>query len=221
MSGVSVDRGRLARQILIDIARRRQRPGTGSLVAALERSSTVRWPDLETTLSGIPWAVAGAVAARRYMPERATTDIDVIVPVTHAAEARRRFQEAGYVRLGDLAIGGTAWRSPTGAVVDLIEVAEPWWPVAIAEAQRNRDAEGFPILTLPYLTLMKLLASRVQDLADVSRMLGLASDADLDRVRSTVREHAPDLVDDLESLIALGRLEMEGQEPSPGSGTTR
>ncbi len=220
MSDGSVDRGRLARQILIDIARRRQRPGTGSLVAAMERSSTVRWPDLGTTLFGIPWAVAGAMAARRYMPERATADIDVVVPVTYAEAARRRLEEAGYVRLGELAIGGTAWRSPTGAVVGLIEGAESWWPLAIAEAQRNRDAQGFPILTLPYLTLMKLLASRVQDLADVSRMLGLASDADLDRVRSTVREHAPDLADDLESLIALGRLEMQDQESAPGSGTT-
>ncbi len=60
---------------------------------------------------------------------------------------------------------------------------------------------------------MKLLASRVQDLADVSRMLGRALDSDLDRVRSTVREHAPGLADDLESLITLGRLEMQGQEP--------
>ncbi|MHB8515300.1 MAG: hypothetical protein ACYDCT_07910, partial [Dehalococcoidia bacterium] len=59
------------------------------------------------------------------------------------------------------------------------------------------------------LVLMKLGASRVQDLADVTRMLGAASADDVERVRATVRTHAPDVGDDLDSLIALGRLEAD------------
>ncbi len=55
---------------------------------------------------------------------------------------------------------------------------------------------------------MKLEASRVQDTADLSRMLGLASDEDQARVRDAVACYAPDTDDDLESLIYLGRVEM-------------
>ena len=36
--------------------------------------------------------------------------------------------------------------------------------------------DGLPIIDLPYLVLMKLSASRTQDLADISRMLGLADE---------------------------------------------
>ena len=45
------------------------------------------------------------------------------------------------------------------------------------------DAAGFPVLDLPYLVLMKLETSRAQDLADLSKMLGLAADDELDRTR--------------------------------------
>ncbi len=109
----------------------------------------MRWPDLDKVLSGLPWAVAGAVATRRYMPERATADIDVVVAVADADDARRRFEAAGYARVGDPAIGGTAWKSPDGVAVNLIEGTEPWWPAAIADAQRNSGEDGLPVLTLP------------------------------------------------------------------------
>lgn len=48
----------------------------------------------------------------------------------------------------------------------------------------NFDAAGYPVIALPFLVLMKLTAQRAQDWADVSRMLGWASDADLDAVRA-------------------------------------
>jgi hypothetical protein len=62
---------------------------------------------------------------------------------------------------------------------------------------------------------MKLAASRVQDAADLSRMLGLASEEDLARVRAVVARYAPDEADDVESLIYLGRVEMGSERSSP------
>ena len=56
---------------------------------------------------------------------------------------------------------------------------------------------------------MKLETSRAQDLADLSKMLGLAADEELDRTRECVARHMPEASDDLESLIYLGRLEMK------------
>ncbi len=57
--------------------------------------------------------------------------------------------------------------------------------------------------------MAKLIASRTIDIADVSRMLGAASDADLAEVRAAVAENLPGAGDDLEQLIVLGRLEYE------------
>ena len=56
---------------------------------------------------------------------------------------------------------------------------------------------------------MKLQSGRTQDIADVTRMLGLASDADLDAVREVIRQFDPDALDDVESMIVLGRMEMQ------------
>jgi len=196
--------GRRTRATIIDIARRRQRPGTGSRLTANDEPARI-WPDLSGVLEGLPWAVAGAVATRRYMPERATGDLDVVVLARHARDVERRLVAAGYSREGPPAIGGAEWRSSGGVRVDIIEGAEPWWEEALAHPQRDR--QGLPVLALPYLALMKLLASRTIDIGDVARMLGLASDAELADVRAVIARLAPELAADLESLIALGRLE--------------
>ena len=57
--------------------------------------------------------------------------------------------------------------------------------------------------------LMKLLAGRSQDLADVSRMLGGATEVQLEEVRAVINQYLSNAVEDLESLIMLGRLEHE------------
>jgi hypothetical protein len=201
-------RGR--RAFIIDLCRRRQRPGTGSDLAALmEGGPRMEWPDLSQVLGGIPWAAIGAVATRHYMPERATQDLDVIVAAGDGDQAERRLREAGWERRGRLTIGGSTWRSSEGAALDLVECAEPWCEAAIAEAQTNRDQQGLPILPLPYLVLTKLAAGRLQDAADVSRMLGMAEEAERQRVRQVVTRHSPDDAEDVEALIELGRLETQ------------
>ena len=74
----------------------------------------------------------------------------------------------------------------------------------------QQDPAGYPVLDLPYLVLMKMETSRAQDLADLSKMLGLAAEEDLERIRQIIARHMPAAVDDLESLIYLGGLEMKG-----------
>jgi len=61
-----------------------------------------------------------------------------------------------------------------------------------------------------YLVLMKLVASRTTDISDISRMLGQANDGDLDRVRNTIKVYDRESLEDLESLIELGKLELGG-----------
>ncbi len=53
-----------------------------------------------------------------------------------------------------------------------------------------------------------LSASRTQDLADVSRMLGLADETQLIQIRAIIKQYLSNAEEDLESLILLGKLEI-------------
>ncbi len=169
----------------------------------------LQWPDLTGVLSPVLWAVVGAAATRLYMPERFTRDLDIVVGVKDIEQTYRKLHAAGYTRVGTLSIGGSRWETADGAQIDVIEGRDPWWPAALYEAQSNRDDQGLPVLPLAYLTLMKFNASRTIDLGDITRMLGLADEAALEQVRSVFRQYAPEGMDDLESLIVLGKLEMQ------------
>jgi hypothetical protein len=173
----------------------------------------MQYPDLTPILYPIPWAVVGAVATRLYMPERATLDLDIAVRNEDARDARRRLAEAGFEYQGELYIGGSSWLSAEGIPVDVLEMSQPWLAQALSEAESNRDSQGLPVLALPYLVLMKFQAGRVQDLADVTRMLGQASDDALDAVRNLFAQYSPADLEDLESLVLLGRMEIQPPQP--------
>lgn len=167
------------------------------------------WPDLSPVLTPLHWAVVGAVATRLYMPERLTRDLDIAIWAGDAAEAYKKLIAAGFVNRGRLSIGAATWQMSDGRLIDIIEGSESWWPEALAEAQTNRDASGLPILPLQYPVYMKMQASRPQDLGDLARMLGQASENSLEKVRGFFLQHAPDDLPDIESLILLGRLEIQ------------
>ncbi len=168
------------------------------------------WPDLRPLLDGIPWAIVGGVATRAYMPERMTRALDILVRRTDCERAWRRFEGAGYQLAPHLDAPYFVARSPEGSEVDVICAAFPWLDEALARPRH--DEAGFPVLDLSYLILMKMLAARAQDLADMSRMLGLASGEEVERVRLAVATHQPEDRDDLEALILLGKWEMEDGE---------
>jgi hypothetical protein len=195
------------RRILIDICRRRIRPGTGSSLEFLRRRTAMNpWPDLRPVLEGIPWVVIGAVATRAYMPERATKDLDILVRREDGHAVRKSLEAAGYTFVTHLTVvPGFLVHSPEGVEVDVMLGDDPWLDEALAHPRQ--DPAGFPVLDLPYLVLMKMESSRAQDVADLSRMLGLASDEELASVRAVVARYAPTEMDDLESLIYLGRFE--------------
>lgn len=197
------------RKLQIGLVQRRQRRGTGSAPEQLtRRTAELKWPDLKEVVQ-VPWCAVGAVAARLYMPERMTADLDVAILASDAHLAREDFRSGGYRYLGELSIGGSSWRSAQEDLVDVLELTDPWAEEAIKAAQANRDAQGLPVMPLPFLVIMKLDASRHQDVADLARMLGLASEAMLADVRSAVRAWRPADLEDLEALITSGRWEME------------
>ena len=199
-----------SRKILIKIAQRKRGTGTGSHFNFLRgRTTQMMWPDLTSILSPIRWAVVGAVATRLYMPERMTQDLDIVIRTVDSSQVRQKLTEAGFIYQGELSIGGSSWRTPNGELIDILEGDDVWWTEALTDAQANRDGQGLPIVPLPYLVLIKLRAGRVQDIADVTRMLGQAGEATLDAVRMLFAQHAPEDRQDLESLIELGQLELQ------------
>ena len=162
--------------------------------------------DLDVASLTTPCVIVGAVAAALYMPQRATNDLDLLVTATHAPRLHQELVAVGCVQAGSLAIGGTLWRTPGGGLVYVLESDEPWARDAVAWP--NRAPDGSPVIALPYLVLLKLAASRSLDVGDLARMLALDDEVALSAVRAAVAQYRPEDVDDLESLIALGRLEL-------------
>jgi hypothetical protein len=205
------------RRFMIDFCLRRVQPGTGSGTEFLHRrTATNPWPDLRPILKNLPWVVVGAVATRAYMPERATKVLDILVRREDGREVRSRLEAAGYRYVSDLVIPGFLVRSPESVDVDVDVVLGEYAWLGEALAHTRHDLAGYPVLSLPYLVLKKLASSRAQDVADLSRMLGLATEEVLALVRTTAARYAPDEVGDLESLIYLGQVEMgkASQKPS-------
>ncbi|MFQ6041991.1 MAG: hypothetical protein ACE5PV_14125, partial [Candidatus Poribacteria bacterium] len=151
----------------------------------------------------------GAVATRLYMPERTTQDLDIIIRSEDRQKVWQKLEAAGFIYQGELNIGGTSWMTPDGEIIDVLEGEETWLPDALAEAQTNLDAQGLPILPLPYLVLMKFRAGRTLDLSDITRMLGQADANQLNAIRNLFAEYHPQEMEDLESLILLGQMEMQ------------
>lgn len=199
---------RQRRHFLIQMGLRRVRPGSGSSLEFLRRRTAVeKWPDLREVLRGIPWVVIGGVATRAYMPERKTKDLDILVHHDDGPRVIERLRQAEYKVVSRLAVPGYLMRSPDDVEVDVIFGKQPWLKKALAHP--HQDPANYPVLALPYLVLMKLAASRAHDWADVSRMVALASDTELDVVRAVVARYQPADKEDLESLIFLGKKELE------------
>ena len=196
------------RRLMIDMCIRRVKPGSGSAKEFLLRRTAINpWPDLRPILQGIPWAIVGGVATRAYMPERFTKDLNILVHRRDGDDVLLRLQAAGYRIISRLAVPSFLLHSPSGIEVDIIFGDYRWLKTALAHTRQ--DAYGYPVLDLPYLVLMKIVSSRSQDWADVSRMLGQASEEELNRVRAVIKRYAPEVAEDLESFIYLGQLEMK------------
>jgi len=199
---------RQIRRLMIEMVKRKGKPGTGSSHEFMRRRTAMNpWPDLRPILKGIAWAIVGGVATRAYMPERMTKDLDILVHQSDGETVIKRLEQAGYRIASRLVVPGYLLTSPDGIELDVLFGNYPWLKKALADL--GQDPAGYPVIKLPYITLMKMAAQRAQDWADVSRMLGWASDADLDEVRAVMKQYAPEDLEDLESLIFIGKREQE------------
>ncbi|MFW5803505.1 MAG: hypothetical protein ACOCWJ_06260 [Verrucomicrobiota bacterium] len=190
------------------MALRRTAPGSGSQLDEV-RDRGVHYtgqPDLGP-LADVRHVVVGGLAVALYMPPRNTLDVDVLIARDDLAYAEERLAESGWRYLGPLSVGGSSWSLPNGIPLDLLALERTWIREALDQPVRDAGPAATPFIALPYLVIMKLESGRLQDLADISRMLGYAGVGQIDEVRAAVRQHRPQDVEDLESMLQLGKME--------------
>jgi len=196
------------RKQFITLVMKYVKPGSGSSIEFLsKRTWTYPVTNINNIIKQAPFVVVGGVATRLYMPERMTPYLDILVRVEDAKLIYQDLEKANGEKIGNLSIPGSQWKLDDGTSLDVLEFSGNW----VTEALNNPNyaADGLPIIDLPYLVLMKLIAGRSQDLADISRMLGGAKDLQLQRVKKVINQYLPNAVEDLESLIVLGKLEQK------------
>ena len=165
------------------------------------------WPDLRPILEEIDWLIIGGVATRAYMPERVTKDIDILVRDDDGSDVIERLKSAGFKVISKLAVPGYLLQSPDGIELDVLFGRYQWLNEACRQA--GHDVAGYPVISLPFLVILKMAANRGRDVGDLTTMLGWASDEILAQVRAVVARYTPEDNGDLESLIFIGQKERE------------
>lgn len=124
------------RRRYIAIALRRARPGSGSARTFLLERTWKGLPasmgEIDIRLLATPVVIVGVVATALYMPQRVPCDLALLVTVWDAPALYRELLAARCVRTGALAIGGSTWRTPAGAPLDILESTAPWARDAVA-----------------------------------------------------------------------------------------
>jgi hypothetical protein len=131
---------------------------------------------------GIDYAVAGAIALAAHGLVRATEDVDVLLSREDLARFKSAWLGRGYA---NLRASGKAIRDTSNNVkIDFLIAGEfpgdgrPK-PVLFPEPKSASEAMGaFQVLTMPCLLELKLASGmtaphRLQDLADVQRLIGI------------------------------------------------
>ena len=138
----------------------------------LERTEAV---SRALTALEIPHALVGGLAVGVHGHPRLTRDVDFLVGM-EAFERTTPFL-VYRAELAEVARVGFS---------DLLAVPDGY-PCLEAEVSLN---EGVPVISLPALVLMKLIAYRPQDRADVAALLS-RDDARISRASDYLGEHAP------------------------------
>lgn len=194
------------RKFLLEMALRRTKPGSGSLLSEMHEESGTYGikPDLPP-LDNLRYVVVGGLATALYMPERATLDVDILIARSDLPMAEKLLIKAECRRLGPLSVGDSTWSMRDGRALDVLALDQPWVEAALASPVWGLN--NTPFAALSYLILMKLESGRLQDLADISRMLGCANAEQIGKVRSRTARFRPQDTEDLESMLKLGKME--------------
>ena len=196
------------RKWIISLVNRRVKPGCGSSIELLRRRTWKQpLPDLKNIIKQTPYVITGGIATKLYMAEKASLNLDIFVLSEDAESITEELQDFNAYFLQELDYGGKKWVLPDETLLKVIYLNEPWAKDAVYNP--NFSPNGLPVVRLPYLVLTKLQLSRFKDLGDLSRMLGGASDSELNEVRKIVKLYYSESLEDMEQILWAGKLEYE------------
>jgi hypothetical protein len=184
------DPNAIKRKNFISLVTKYAKPGAGSSIKFLtQRTWTYPVSNLTQIITQADFVVVGGVATRLYMPERMTLDLDILIKAEDAQLVYQDLVKANGQKIAELSIQGSQWQLEDDTSLDVLEGTGNWVSEAIESP--NYAPDGLPIIKLSYLVLMKLIAGRSQDLADISRMLGGATEIQLLEVKQIVNQYLP------------------------------
>jgi hypothetical protein len=174
----------------------------------------------------VPGLIIGGIASSLLGRPRLTRDVDILILL----EERRweRFLSAGagfgFLARIDNALA-FARRSrvllvrhqPSGVDIDISLAALPFEEESIAQVRWTKTGKILlPLPTPENLIIMKAVAHRPQDMADIDALLEANPKVNFRRIRRWVKEFssalgAPDILSDLESLLRRSRTRKRGR----------
>ena len=194
------------RRQLLDMAQRRAARGSGSSHTFLDRRTAIQ-PVPSLDFLSVPWVLVGDLAIRAHMPERITTELDVLIHHSDEPQARKDFQQADYLVDKSLSTDGFTAHRGDEVPIRILAGRAAWVQEAIQ--QPFRDAAGVAVLGRSHLMLTKLLAGRPQDLVDVQRMLRDTPEQERQNTRALINQYAPDMAEDYDQIIAIANAEFK------------
>jgi len=207
------------RRFFIERALRTRSRGAGSDLKSLLAGTLPNVAHL-ALFDGIPTMLIGAHAAAAYAPPRQTADVDVIFPFDRYAEADARLRTAGWIKTQDLVFPGSrlglvgaAWSQAGSEEIDVMTSDQHWLRDAFALASVLRS-DGARVIPRDYLVLMKVESARGHDQGDLTRILGLMNDAEVELTISRLSRYLDDgnIAEDLRHYAQIGRWEYETGE---------
>lgn len=168
----------------------------------------------------VPGLIIGGIAASFLGRPRLTRDVDVLVVLQE--NRWQRFLNAGarfgfLPRIDDALAFARRSRvflirhKPSGIDIDISVAALPFEEESIAQVRwTNVGKLSLPLPTPENLIIMKAVAHRPQDMADIKALLDANPKLNFRRIRRWVKEFsgvldAPDILSDLESLLRRSR----------------
>lgn len=145
----------------------------------------------------------GGHAVCLYGYSRQTKDIDILINIDDKDICHDNLISSGAIFVQDLGIKGKSYIF-NNEQLDVLYSDDEWFTRAFTSSQEANDIKVIPF---EYLILLKLKASRIQDLADCSKMLGAASNKTIQRTRDLIMKYCSNDIEDFEALVQLGQYE--------------
>lgn len=149
-------------------------------------------------------ALAGGCALQLHGSDRFTADVDFVANSFIANLPNK----------GNLSFGGTKSVTTNGVPVDIIvrsDLYQDLYDEALTAARRIAGT-NIPVITLPYLGAMKMVAGRGKDEQDLKWIL-TDSDVSYSALRTVVKKHlGPYAADELDATRKIAAWEKKGRK---------